>query len=60
MPMQINVRENQRGNQEKITQRNWQHWVLKTQDQTKQKTQHRKTKNDEQHRPHKKTGVRKG
>ena len=27
---QINMRENQRGNQEWTIQRNWQHWVHKT------------------------------
>ena len=33
---QINVRENRRGNQEWTTQRNYQHWVHKTQDEDKQ------------------------
>ena len=33
---QINCRENQRGNQELIIQKNWQHWIHKTQDQDKQ------------------------
>jgi hypothetical protein len=28
----INIRENQRGNQELTIQRYWQHWVYKTQD----------------------------
>ena len=32
----INVRENRRGNQEWTIQRNWQHWVHKTQDEDKQ------------------------
>ena len=32
---QINVRENQRSNQEWTIQRNWQHWVHKTQDEGK-------------------------
>jgi hypothetical protein len=33
---QINDRENRRGNQEWTTQRNYQHWVHKTQDEDKQ------------------------
>ena len=33
---QINVRENRRGNQEQTIQRNWQHWVHKTQDEGKE------------------------
>ena len=33
---QINVSENQRGNQEWTIQRDWQHWVHKTQDEEKQ------------------------
>ena len=33
---QINVRENRRGNQEWTIQRNYQHWVHKTQDEDKQ------------------------
>ena len=33
--MQINIRENRRGNQEWTIQRNWQHWVHKIQDQDK-------------------------
>ena len=69
-------------------QRNWQHWLHKTQDedkqnkgqsridnpeklatlvtqdtggrQTKQKTQHRKLKKDEQRGPHQKSGVNPG
>ena len=32
---QIQVRENRRGNQEWTTQRDWQHWVHKTQDEDK-------------------------
>jgi len=39
----INVKENRRGNQEWKIQRNWQHWVHKTQNddkQTKNTTQH--------------------
>jgi len=32
----INVKENRRGNQEWTIQRNWQHWVYKTQDEDKQ------------------------
>jgi hypothetical protein len=31
----INVRENQRDNQEWTIQRNWQHWINKTQDKDK-------------------------
>ena len=37
--MPINVRENRRGNQEWKIQRNWQHWVHKTQDEDKQQQQ---------------------
>jgi hypothetical protein len=33
---QINVRQNRRGNQEWTIQRNYQHWVHKTQDEEKQ------------------------
>ena len=33
---QINVRENRRGNQEWTIQRNYQHWVHKTQDEDQQ------------------------
>ena len=33
---QINVRENRRGNQEWTIQRNYQHWVNKTQNEDKQ------------------------
>jgi len=32
----MNVRENRRGNQEWTIQRNWKHWVHKTQDEDKQ------------------------
>jgi len=43
----INVRENWRGNQ-----RNWQHWVHKTQEEDKQNKKHNTENwNDEQHRP---------
>ena len=35
----INVRENLRGNQEWTIQRHWQHWVHKTQNEDKTKTQ---------------------
>jgi hypothetical protein len=35
---QIQVRENRRSNQEWTTQRNWQHWVHKTQDEGKHNT----------------------
>ena len=31
--LRINVRENRRGNQQYTIQRNWQHWVHKTQDE---------------------------
>jgi len=43
---QINIRENRRGNQEWTIQRNWKHWIHKTQDEDKQnkKAQHRKLK----------------
>jgi hypothetical protein len=34
----INVRENRSGNREWTIQRNWQHWVQKTQDEDKQNT----------------------
>ena len=34
---QINVRENQRGNQEWTIQRNWQHSLHKTEDEDKKK-----------------------
>jgi cyanate permease len=34
--MEINVRENRRGNQEWTIQRHWQHWVHKTQVKDKQ------------------------
>jgi len=34
----INVRENQRGNQEWAIQRYWQHWAHRTQDEDKQNT----------------------
>ena len=37
---QIKVRENRRSNQEWTTQRNWQHWVHKTQEEDKQNTNH--------------------
>jgi hypothetical protein len=37
---QINVRENRRGKQEWTIQRNWQHWVHKTQDEVKQNKTH--------------------
>ena len=36
----INFRENQRGNQEWAIQRQWQHWVHKTQDEDKQNKKH--------------------
>ena len=39
-PHSINVRENQRGNKEWTIQRNWQHWVHKTQDEDKQNKKH--------------------
>ena len=34
--LRIHVRENRRGNQQWTIQRNWQHWVHKTQDEEKQ------------------------
>jgi hypothetical protein len=34
--LRINVRENRRGNQQWTIQRNWQHWIHKTQDEDKQ------------------------
>ena len=37
---QTNVRENRRGKQEWTIQRNWQHWVHKTQDEVKQNKTH--------------------
>ena len=37
---QINVRENQRDNQEWTIQRNWQYWVHKTHDEDKQNKIH--------------------
>ena len=36
----INVREYRRGNQEWTIQRNWQHWVHKTQDEDNQNKNH--------------------
>jgi len=33
--LRINIRENRRGNQQWTIQRNWQHWVHKTQDEDK-------------------------
>ena len=33
---QMNIRENRRGNQEWIIQRNWKHWGHKTKDEGKQ------------------------
>ena len=42
--LKTNVRENRRGNQEWTIQRNWQHWV--------HKTQSRKLEKDEQREPH--------
>lgn len=49
--MEINIRENRRGNQEWAIQRHWEH---KTQEKYKQTTKHLK---DEQHKPHQKLGV---
>ena len=34
--VEINIRENRNGNQERTIQRNWQHWAHKTQDEEKQ------------------------
>ena len=39
MFLDINVTENQRGNQEWTLQRHWQHWVHKPQKQDKQNKQ---------------------
>jgi len=39
----INVKENRRGNQEWKIQRNWQHWVHKTQNDDKHKKTHNAT-----------------
>jgi hypothetical protein len=36
----INIRENRRGNKEWTIQRNWQHWVDKTQDEDEQSKRH--------------------
>ena len=33
--LEINIREYRRGNQQWTIQRNWQHWVHKTQDEDK-------------------------
>ena len=38
--IQINVRENRRGNQEWKIQRHWHHWVHKTPDEDKQNKKH--------------------
>ena len=48
-----NFRENRSRNQEWTIQRNWRHWVHKTQDEDKQskKTQHRQLRKGEQHEP---------
>jgi hypothetical protein len=43
--LELNVRENRRGNHEEAIQRNWQHWAHKTKDKHKQeKPRHRKLK----------------
>ena len=47
----MNVRENRKGNQEWTIQRNYQHWVHKTQDEDKKK---RKTKTHTHTMPHRK------
>ena len=39
-PLKINVIKNRSGNQELTIQRNWQHWVHKTQDEDKQNEKH--------------------
>jgi len=53
----INVRENRRGNEGWTIQRNWQHWVLKTQDEDKHsKKQNTENLKDEQIGPTKNRG----
>jgi len=47
--IEINIRENRRGNQEWTIGRNWLHWVHKTQDE---KTQHRNLKKMSNTEPH--------
>jgi hypothetical protein len=39
-PSLINVKENRRDNQKWTIQRNWQHWVYKTQHENKQNKKH--------------------
>ena len=59
---EINVRENQRGNQEWTIKRHWQDWAHKTQDEDKQitKTQLRKLKRSAKWTPPKTCGVNSG
>ena len=54
--MQTNIRENRRGNQYWRIQRHWQHWIRKTQDEDKQKKQHRKLKRRATQTPSKTVG----
>jgi hypothetical protein len=56
----INVRENQRGNQEWTIQRHWQHWAHKTQKEGKQSTKNRKLKRSSNTDPTKNRGVTSG
>ena len=44
MVIEKDIRENRRDNQEWTIQKNWQHWVHKTQDEDKQNKKHN-TKN---------------
>ena len=44
----INIRENRSGNQEWKTQRHWQLWAHKTQDEDKKKQKTKKNKNEKQ------------
>ena len=52
-----NARENRRDNQEWTIQRNWQHWVHKTQDEDKQSKKHNiENYTNQQHGPTKNRG----
>ena len=52
-----NARENRRDNQEWTIQRNWQHWVHKTQDKDKQNNKHNiENYTNQQHGPTKHRG----
>jgi hypothetical protein len=46
----INVRENRRGNPEGTTQRHWQYWVHKTQDEDKTNDKNKTKQTKSQHR----------